>query len=322
MTKPVIVSSENGVQAAEQAMDLLRQGASALDTAVAAASLVEQDLADHSVGKAGIPNVLGTVELDASVMDGSSLQAGAVAALKSCADATRLARFVMENTPHVLVVGEGAQRLAREADFEFTTLEHEASLDTWRDRFHQTDLEPEKLDPEQLLPVVNRLTSQLSLLPRTEGGQATSLPETGTVNFLVLDSQGRMASTVSTSGLGWKYPGRVGDSPIIGAGNYCHGKYGAAACTGMGELCLRALTARTVVESLKRGQSLCEAGREALLDLQELQRPAGPFVGFIALTPTGQHMGFSERPGKQYAYMTGNMRTACLSSRLTLDTLV
>lgn len=321
MLEPVIVSSENGVRAAAEAMALLRQGASALDAAVAAASLVEQDLADHSVGKAGIPNVLGTVELDASVMDGSSLQAGAVAALQSCADATRLARFVMEHTPHVLVVGAGAQQLAREAGFAFTTLEHEASINTWRHRFDQAHLNPAQLDPEQLLPAVQQLTGQLSLQPRVAGGQATSLPETGTVNFLVLDAQGRMASTVSTSGLGWKYPGRVGDSPIIGAGNYCHGQYGAAACTGMGELCLRVLTARMVVEGLRRGQSLPATAREALRDLQALSRPAGAFVGFIALTPTGQHMGCSELPDKQYAYMTGSMREACLAPRLTLDTL-
>ncbi len=321
MSEPVIVSSENGAQAATRAMDLLRQGASALDAAVAAASLVEQDLADHSVGKAGIPNVLGTVELDASIMDGSTLQAGAVAALQACADATRLARFVMEHTPHVLVVGAGAQRLAHEAGYAATTLEYAASLDTWRHRFDQANLDPELLDPERLLPAVQRLTSQLSLLPGPADDRSTSLPETGTVNFLVLDTQGRMASAVSTSGLGWKYPGRVGDSPIIGAGNYCHGQYGAAACTGMGELCLRALTARMVVEGLRRGQTLYAAAREALLDLQALSRPEGAFVGFVTLTPTGQHMGFSERPDKQYAYMTGSMHEACLASRLTLDAL-
>ncbi len=321
MPEPVIVSSENGAQAAVPAMDLLRQGASALDAAVAAASLVERDLADHSVGQAGIPNVLGTVELDASVMDGSSLQAGAVAALQGCVDATRLARFVMEHTPHVLVVGAGAQRLARTANLEFTTLEHEVSLDTWRRRFAQAALDPQQLDPDHLLAVVHQLTSQLSLPSATAHEPVSSLPETGTVNFLVLDAQGRMASTVSTSGLGWKYPGRVGDSPIIGAGNYCHGQYGAAACTGMGELCLRALTARSVVEGLRRGQSLPDAGRAALLDLQELTRPIGPFVGFVALTPHGQHMGFSERPDQPYAYMTGTMQEACLMSRLTLDTL-
>lgn len=316
MMEPIIVSSENGATAAQEAMVLLRQGASALDAAVAAATYVERDLADRSVGVAGIPNVRGEVELDASVMDGQTLRAGGVAALRAYADAAWLARYVMERTPHVLVVGEGARRLAREAGCEPVTLEHEDSLAFWRRRFTQAGLNPEALDEGKLLPPVRTLTGQLSLSDAAQG--TVEAPETGTVNFLVRDGNGRLASVVSTSGLGWKYPGRVGDSPIIGAGNYCDDRFGAAACTGMGELCLRLLTARSVVDGLRRGLPLEEAGREALADLARLEREEGQFIGFVTLTPAGRHMGFSEKPGREYAYMTGAMAEARLAPRTTL----
>lgn len=322
LSEPVIVSSENGAAAATAAMQGLRAGASALDAAVEAAAYVERDLTDNSVGVAGIPNIQGEVELDASIMDGSTLQAGAVAALKHYADAAFLARYVMEKTPHVLVAGEGAWHLAREAGCESVVLERESGLNTWRRRFAQAGLAPGDTAEENLLPAVNRLTSQLSLLSSAADRPEKQAPlVTGTVNFLVLDIQGRMASVVSTSGLGWKYPGRVGDSPIIGAGNYCDGRFGAAACTGMGELCLRLLTAHSVVTALGRGQTLMQAARGALQELRVLMRPAHQFIGFVTLTPAGRHMGFSERPDQKYAYITGAMETACLAPRLTLESM-
>ncbi len=308
--EPIIVCSENGAQGAAAGMDALRAGASAVDAAVAAASCVEQDLADHSVGMGGIPNILGQVELDASIMDGQTRRAGAVAGLRGYADAARVARHVMEHTPHVLVVGEGAGRLAREIGCPPTQLEYAPSQALWRARFVQAGLTPPDLETADLLSHVNRMTTQLSLIgPRAGGEAAASLPdpETGTVNFLVRDRQGRLASVVSTSGLGWKYPGRAGDSPIIGAGNYCDSRYGAATCTGQGELCMRVLTAYAVVDGLRRGQDLLQAAHWALQDLASLPRPARQFVGFVTLTPDGRHQGFSERADHAYVYMTGAM---------------
>lgn len=322
--EPVIVSSENGDAAAARAMDLLRADGAALDAVVAAADHVEQDLGDHSVGIGGMPNVRGEVELDASVMEGCTRRAGAVAALRQYADAARLARYVMERTPHVLIVGEGAQQLAREAGCSPVPLEREASLRAWRERFGRSGLELPADDAAPMAPLVNRLTTQLRpsrLSQPPPDGAALSEVETGTVNFLALDARGRMASAVSTSGLGWKYPGRVGDSPIIGAGNYCDGRFGAAACTGLGELCLRALTARTVVEGLRRGCTLHQSARHALRELATLTRAQGQFVSFVALTPDGRHMGYSERGGQRYAYLSASMTRARLAPRLTLAAL-
>lgn len=321
--EPVIVSSENGGAAAARAMDILRADGAALDAVVAAATHVEQDLGDHSVGVGGMPNVRGAVELDASVMEGCTRRAGAVAALRQYADAARLARYVMERTPHVLIVGEGAQQLAREAGFSPAQLERAASLRAWRARFARAGLELPADDAAPSAPTVKRLTTQLSPSrpPQPADAAAASEVETGTVNFLALDARGRMASAVSTSGLGWKYPGRVGDSPVIGAGNYCDGRFGAAACTGLGELCLRALTARTVVEGLRRGCTLNQSARHALRELAELTRAQGQFVGFVALTPDGRHRGYSERDGQRYAYLSASMTQTRLAPRLTLADL-
>ena len=319
---PVIVCSENGLGAAEEAIELLRQGRSALDAAVAAATHVERDLADNSVGRGGVPGILGNVELDASLMDGSTRRAGAVAALTRTSQAARLARAVLEQTPHVLVVGEGANRLARACGLAEETLEHEVGLGVWRERFDRAGIDPDALTDDEVLAAVNRLTSQLSLLAEQDDERKIpDAPETGTVNFLVRDTDGNLASVVSTSGLGWKHPGRVGDSPVIGAGNYCDNRHGAAACTGMGELCLRTLTAKCVVDGLRRGSTLQAAGRGALRELADLPRGHGQFIGFVALAPDGRHAGFSERPGRTYGWIAGGMRKGVLSPRLTLQEL-
>lgn len=314
--EPIVVASENGAGGAAVAMDLLRSGAGAVEAAVAAASCVEQDLADHSVGIGGIPNILGQVELDASVMDGRTRRAGAVAALRGHADAARTALHVLENSPHVLVAGTGARRLAREIGFPSAALETEAAQRKWRDRFSQAGMSPPAQEEDQLLPAAVRMTTQLSL-----DTPPLAPPETGTVNFLVRDGQGHLASVVSTSGLGWKYPGRVGDSPIIGAGNYCDDRAGAAACTGKGELCMRVLTAYSVVSALGRGVALRAAATEALQDLASLERADGGFVGFIALTPDGRHLGCSEHSDRAYVYMTGDMAEPDSRPRLTLPEL-
>ncbi len=320
--EPIVVCSENGAAGAKAAMDALRAGARALDSAVAAAACVEQDLADHSVGRGGIPNILGQVELDASIMDGQTRRAGAVAGLQGYADAARVARHVMEHTPHVLVVGEGTRRLAREIGCRPTVLEHAPSQAVWRQRFHQAGLAPPDPACAELLPYVRRMTTQLNLLPaEARCADPDRSPETGTVNFLIRDRQGHLASVVSTSGLGWKYPGRAGDSPIVGAGNYCDSRYGAVACTGQGELCMRVLTAYTVVDGLRRGEDLHQAARWALQNLASLPRTAQQFVGFVTLAPDGCHQGFSERPDQMYVYMTGAMSEPETRPRLTLQNL-
>jgi len=141
----------------------------------------------------------------------------------------------------------------------------------------------------------------------------------GTVNFLALDQHGDLASAVSTSGIAWKYPGRVGDSPIIGAGNYCDNRYGAVACTGMGELAIRVSTARSIVLYLKMGMTLQEAGLEALCDLHYILTESIQYMNIVALTPQGEHSGFTTVPGKQYLYMTRAMDEPRLAERTRLD---
>ena len=157
----------------------------------------------------------------------------------------------------------------------------------------QADDRPELTDEAPLLDWVKLTTDPERVL--------------GTVNFIAIDSAGDIASGVSTSGWAWKYPGRIGDSPIIGAGNYADNRYGACACTGMGEMAIRASTARSVLLYLKTGMSLGEAARRAMEDLRDL---AGDYIGgmnLIALDNDGNHIGLSSRPGGSYIIQTGDM---------------
>jgi beta-aspartyl-peptidase (threonine type) len=141
----------------------------------------------------------------------------------------------------------------------------------------------------------------------------------GTVNFLAADASGRMASAVSTSGWAWKYPGRLGDTPIIGAGNYCDDRYGAAACTGWGELAVRAVTARTVVASLAAGAALTDACHAAIADLTTLGvAPDRVLMHLVAMDAAGGHAGFSTRPGTTYAVRTPGMVRAELQARTVM----
>ncbi|MCC9077300.1 N(4)-(beta-N-acetylglucosaminyl)-L-asparaginase [Litorilinea aerophila] len=316
---PLIVASENGRAGALAAMELLRRGGSALDAVELACRVTEDDPNDHSVGYGGIPNVLGEVELDASIMDGRTLRIGAVAAVRGYGHPITLARRVMEELPHVLLVGHGAERLAAELGQPPADQRTPAGMSRWRARFaeHGLPLPPNEDRPTwSLRALATRLTRPLNLQAQV---QHAGKPDTlGTVNFLALDQEGNLASGVSTSGMAWKYPGRVGDSPIIGAGNYCDNRYGAAACTGLGELAIRVSSARSVVLYLKMGLSLQEAGLEALRDLAYLPEAAGQYMNIVAMTPTGEHAGFSTVPGKQYLFMAADMDEPQLAERILL----
>ncbi|BAM01958.1 N(4)-(beta-N-acetylglucosaminyl)-L-asparaginase [Caldilinea sp.] len=309
---PVIVASENGRRGILAAMPLLRAGGSALDAVELACRVIEDDPDDHSVGYGGLPNALGEVELDASIMDGATLRAGAVAAVQGYGRAITLARRVMEETPHVLLAARGAERLAAELGEQPQDQRTEEALRRWRERFIERGLTPGAT--ENLRMVARMLTQPLNLQDKLY--QASRLDTLGTVNFLALDAQGNLASAVSTSGLGWKYPGRVGDSPLIGAGNYCDNRYGAAACTGMGELAIRVSTARSLVLYLKCGMSLIEAGHEALRDLLALDTGPGQYMNIVALTPTGEHAGFTTVPEKYYLFQRADMDEPQSAQRL------
>lgn len=320
---PVIVASENGRLGALAAMDLLRQGGSALDAVELACRITEDDPEEHSVGYSGLPNVLGEVELDASIMDGRTLRAGGVAALRGYSNPIALARCVMGELPHVLLVGRGAEQLAAELGQAPANQVTEEALRIWRDRFREYGLTPGAT--ANVREVATQLTRPINLqdkLLRAAKPDITSDKKTdtlGTVNFLALDQQGDLASAVSTSGLAWKYPGRVGDSPIIGAGNYCDNRYGAVACTGMGELAIRAATARSVVLYLKMGKSLHEAGLEALRDLRFLGSGPGQYMNFVVLGPDGKHEGFTTVAGRRYLFYHADMATPEVAERTPLE---
>ncbi len=313
-TTPIIVSSENGRFGAVAAMELLTNGGSALDAVELACRVVEDDPEDHSVGYGGLPNVVGEVELDASIMDGTTLQAGAVAALRGYGNPISLARKVMEETPHVLLAGRGAERLAAELGAIPANQVTEAALTRWRERYADHEIEPGR--SAKLREIARILTGPVNLQDRL--AKEEKIDTLGTVNFLALDQQGNIASAVSTSGIAWKYPSRVGDSPIIGAGNYCDNRYGAAACTGMGELAIRAATARSLVLYMKLGKSLQAAGQEALRDLQEMGSGPGQYMNIVALNPQGEHAGFTTVAGRNYLYLRADMAEPMLAPRTML----
>ena len=255
----ILVASSNGDVGMDAGWTVLAGGGSALDAVEAATREVERNASDHTVGLGGYPNLLGEVELDASIMDGVTRQAGCVGALRGYVHAITVARAVLDRLPHVLVVGEGAARLAAEIGL----IAEETLTDEARD-FWQRGLEDAvPADPDHAA---------------------------GTVNFLAIDGGGGMASAVSTSGWAWKYPGRLGDSPVIGAGNYCDVRYGAAACTGFGELAIRSGTARRIVDGLARAESLEDACSSAIADLYDLGVPAERLIMHsVALDAAGRH---------------------------------
>lgn len=296
----IVVASANGSVGIGASIEVLRAGGSAVDAIVAGIELVEANPEDHSVGFSGLPNLLGQVELDASIMEGAGLRAGSVGALHGYQQAVRLARTVMDTLPHVLIVDQGADRLAGESGLDPVELLTSEAKAVWQQRF--TDMgsgEPGTRDAyyEKIHLIV---------------GETASDPEKvedlhGTVNFIAQDDTGLIACGVSTSGWAWKYPGRLGDSPIIGAGNYADNRWGAAACTGRGEMAQRCLTAHSVVTFMRFGMSVDDALRQAMLDLRQLDDPYRSEMNIIALDREGKPAAASSTPGKTYVYQQTDM---------------
>ena len=297
MTTPIIVSSGNGAKALASGMRILKRGGGALDAVEACARFVEADVADTSVGRGGLPNILGQVELDASIMDGTTRRVGAVAALRGFHHPISVARAVMERLPHVMLVGDGAARFAKEIGAEQIENLTPSTRKLWVERLKKVGETPSSVRTRaKLAPVVKKTVGE----------------NRGTVNFIALDAKGNVASAVTTSGWAYKYPGRVGDSPIIGAGNYCDTKYGAACCTGFGELAIRNLTAKTAVDRLALGLPPLEVARQAIADADQLDDAA---FNIVVLAADGTHASATNREGRQYAFIDETMDEARVRPR-------
>jgi N4-(beta-N-acetylglucosaminyl)-L-asparaginase len=241
---PVVIASENGLRSTAKAMDLIRAGTDTLEAAISGVNIVEEDPEDTSVGYGGLPNEDGVVELDASVMHGPTWSAGAVAALQKIKTPSSVAQLVRTRTDHVLLTGEGALRFALAHGFEPANLLTERARKEWLAWKESHSDKDDWLTPAE--------------------AQAKARRPTGTINCLALNEKGDLSGVTSTSGLAFKLAGRVGDSPIIGAGLYVDNDVGAAGATGRGEAVLIAGGSRIVVENMKRGMGPEEAIRDVL----------------------------------------------------------
>jgi L-asparaginase / beta-aspartyl-peptidase len=307
----IVVTSTNGRVGIEAAMEILRSGGSAVDAVEAATRLVEANPDDHTVGYGGYPNLLGEVELDASIMDGRTLRAGAVGALKGYKHPISVARKVMDELPHVLLVGDGAARFAAEMGFEPENLLTEEAATVYQQGISGA-LPASKRDW-----LTGGIEGNLARLTRL-----TADPEraAGTVNFIAQDRDGNIACAVSTSGWAWKYPGRLGDTPIIGAGNYADNRYGACGCTGWGELALRCNTAHSVVLYQRLGFGIEQAARQAMRDLAlATDDPKTAIMHLIALNRDGRPLAMTTQPGKTFVWMADDMPAPIEEPRVVVD---
>lgn len=295
----IVVASANGRIGFGAALEVLRAGGSALDAVEAATRLVESNPEDHTVGLGGYPNLLGVVELDALIMDGRTRRCGSVGALTGYLHPISVARQVLEQLPHVMLVGPGAARFADEIGAEQAELLTEEARRVWRGGLEGT-LDPAEM--ERLGPVFRknlRDAVKLAIDPEKAGG---------TVNVLAQDARGDIAVAVSTSGTAWKYPGRLGDSPIIGAGGYADNRYGAAGCTGLGELSIRAGTAHSVIVAMAHGVDIASACAAALRDAMLVGADAeNASLNIVALDVAGKPHAASTRAGRTFAYQTDTM---------------
>jgi len=263
--RPVAISSANGLRAVELALRRLQEGADPLDAAVAGVNLVEDDPADMTVGYGGVPNEEGVVQLDACVMHGPSGRAGAVAALEGVKNPTKVSKLVMETTDHVLLVGPGARHFATVNGFGNENLLTEKARKVWlfwKQNLSDKDkwLEPE---PDRYPPEVKEFIEQFGWddFRRPQGG--------GTIHLSAVDARGDLAGCTSTSGLFFKMPGRVGDSPIIGAGCFTDNEVGSAGGTGRGEANILVSGGHLIVELMRQGKHPREA---CLMALERIAR--------------------------------------------------
>lgn len=308
----IVIASANGRIGIGAAIDVLRAGGSAIEAVEVGIRLVEANPEDRTVGYNGYPNILGEAEMDACIMNGDTLETGAVAGMKANFHPLSVARKVMDTLPHVLLVGTGADRFSREMGFADSPEMIDAELMAIWEKKLRHDM------PDDLFAQLKAGDTSVALADYVR--MATD-PEhvMGTVNFIARDKTGMICCGVSTSGWGWKYPGRVGDSAIIGAGNYADSRYGATGCTGMGEMAIRANTAHSLVFYMKMGLSLDEAAQRSMEDLRDL---GGDFIAgmnLIAMDKDGNHAAYTSNKGKTYVWQSAEMQTYTESPRTYVE---
>jgi N4-(beta-N-acetylglucosaminyl)-L-asparaginase len=265
-TRPLIISSANGVHALDKGMEILKKGGDTLDAVIAAVTVVEDDPKDNSVGYGGLPNEEGEVELDASVMHGPTGRAGSVASVRRIKNVARLAKTVMEKTNHVMIVGDGARRFGVAEGFEEMNLLTEESRLAWLawKASSSFNWRPGIDSPEwkEHMAALLDTPEKRALQPWIES--VIAHPPTGTIPCMAVNEKGEISATTTTSGLAWKIPGRVGDSPIIGAGCCVDNEVGAAGSTGKGEENIKISGGHTIIEMMRKGMSPTDACLEAL----------------------------------------------------------
>jgi N4-(beta-N-acetylglucosaminyl)-L-asparaginase len=304
-TRPLMIASANGIKALETGMAILRKGGATarLDAVVETVAIVEADPADDSVGYGGLPNADGEVELDCSIMDGPTYGAGAVAALKHIKHPSRVARLVMERTGRVLIVGEGALRFALAHGFKQEDLLTEASRKAWlRWREQMSDIDDWGPPTRGVVPAYEAPKSPQARVEPDLDPRTWPEKRWGTINCLALDEAGDLSGITTTSGLAFKIPGRVGDSPLVGCGLYVDNAVGAAGSTGVGEECIKIVGAHTVVEYMRQGLHPREAAAAAIKRVLSKHPPGITWnLNFYAMNRAGQHGGAAIREGSRYA---------------------
>lgn len=293
---PAIISSANGLKATQRAMGIIRAGGDTLDAVIAGVNIVEEDPEDTSVGYGGLPNADGEVELDASVMHGPSRRSGAVAALQHIKTPSKVAQLVLQRTDHILLVGPGALKFALMHGFQRENLLTEKARKRW-------------------VQWKESLSDKDDWLAPPQERKRTEIHRTwGTINCCAVDAKGDISGVTTTSGLAFKIPGRVGDSPIIGAGLYLDNDVGAAGSTGRGEANIKVCGAHTVVEGMRRGLSPEQACLEALKRVVDttredylLDKDGRPDfqLNFYAINKKGQFGGAALWSGARFAAHNG-----------------
>jgi N4-(beta-N-acetylglucosaminyl)-L-asparaginase len=319
--RPVVVSSANGnvyknggeVTCVQKAFTMITQGSDVLDALIAGVNLVELDPADTSVGYGGLPNADGVVQLDSCCMHGPKRRAGGVASLEGVRTPSLVARAVMEMTDHHLLVGRGAQDFARNFGFQIEDdLNTDESRRLWLEWKRRTDPE-HYLDPKERAEAGYRTGLQMA-----REGLIDIRHLWGTINCDGVNAKGEICGVTTTSGLAWKIPGRVGDSPILGAGLYVDGTVGAAGSTGRGEANLYNLSSFLIVEAMRRGAHPKDAGMEALkrvaantVEKRLLNDRGQPNFGlnFYILNARGEHAGVSMYAAKYAVCTEGGPQT-------------